>query len=119
MTNIINHLLKEINRKAQEKKAKDTEYINTVTAVLENITGEFYNQYTNTTYDSYPTLVLINKKQEIKVERELRKPDMERTITALKAVIRNEKESEFLEWLTQKALPDFINQEFTKNFCVE
>lgn len=37
----------------------------------------------------------------------------------LKEINRNEKESEFLEWLTQKALPDFINQEFTKNFCVE
>lgn len=95
MNDLINQLVEEINR----------------------ISGEFYNYITEETSITYPYLCPIFNRGEIKLERSFSKSiDMDRTMKAINLVIKYEKEKEFLEWLTEKALPNFILGDYSTNF---
>lgn len=109
MNNLINQLVEEINRKAIEKELRDNEFRNTTIEIINRINGEFYNDIVEETSITYPYLYPMFNKGEIKLERSFSKSvDMDKTIEAINLVIKYEKEKEFLEWLTEKALPSFI-----------
>lgn len=117
MDNLINQLVEEINRKAIEKETRDNEFRNTAIELINRISGEFYNDIAEETFITYPYLCPIFSRGEIKLERSFSKSiDMDRTMKAINLVIKHEKEKEFLEWLTEKALPNFILGDNSANF---
>lgn len=118
MNNLINQLVEEINRRAIEKETRDNEFRNTAIELINRISGEFYNDIVaEETFITYPYLCPIFNRGEIKLERSFSKPiDMDRTMKAINLVIKYEKEKEFLEWLTEKALPNFILGDYSANF---
>ena len=117
MNDLINQLVEEINRKAIEKETRDNEFRNTVMELINRISGEFYNDIVEETFITYPYLYPILSRGEIKVERSFSNPvDMDKTIEAINLVIKYEKEKEFLEWLTEKALPNFVLGDNSANF---
>lgn len=119
MNNLINQLVEEINRKAIEKETRDNEFRNTAIELINRISGKFYNDIIEETSITYPYLCPIFSRGEIKLERSFSKPvdvDMDKTMKAINLVIKYEKEKEFLEWLTEKALPNFIVGDYSTNF---
>ena len=117
MNDLINQLVEEINRKAIEKETRDNEFRNTAIELINRISGEFYNDIVEETFVTYPYLYPIHTRGEIKVERSFSNPvDMDKTIEAINLVIKYEKEKEFLEWLTEKALPNFILGDYSANY---
>ncbi len=119
MNDLINQLVEEINRKAIEKETRDNEFRNTAIELINRISSEFYNYMVEETFITYPYLCPIFSRGEIKLERSFSKPiDMDRIMKAINLVIKHEKEKEkeFLEWLTEKALPNFILGDNSANF---
>ena len=125
MKNLINQMLEEINKLAMEKQKRDEEYATTVTELLNNITGIFHSKYSNDDEkDSviYPYVYVRSKTKEILMDMKFREQgevEKENVATAIKVIIREEQEKEFLEWLTTKALPAFITGKKSKAYCHE